>query len=180
VETGEVAVSCIDLTGQRFGRLTVLHRSDSSTDGTATWLCRCDCGNEKSIRGRLIRRGYTKSCGCLKREHSKRMIVACNADDIAEFNELCDTLVEQTTRFPVPACDLFAAVRHVWGRVDERRLWRALRLMIEHGRVERSGKPYSHASGYSRGYPWPSNLASCIAEAAATYAVMDLGLRRAA
>lgn len=59
----------IDLTGQRFGRLTVLERDKnvSSTKG-AYWICQCDCGNKKSISSGSLRQGLTKSCGCLNKE----------------------------------------------------------------------------------------------------------------
>ncbi len=171
----------IDLSGKTFGRLTVLHRAGISDDRQALWMCRCECGEQKKVRGRPLRRGYTKSCGCLQREHSLRMIVRCNADDSAEFHGLCDTLVEQVTRFPVPARELFAAVRYIWGSVDERRLYRALRLMVNAGRISQTGRPYSNTSAYTRPpVPWASNLAACIAEAAATYAVLERGVRRAA
>ena len=33
----------------------------------AAWLCQCDCGNEKTVSGRYLRRGKTRSCGCLPR-----------------------------------------------------------------------------------------------------------------
>ena len=59
----------IDLTGQRFGRLIVLQRDEASERcNEIYWLCRCDCGKEKSISGSALRAGYTQSCGCLKRE----------------------------------------------------------------------------------------------------------------
>jgi hypothetical protein len=45
---------CIDLTGQRFGRLIVLSRSENSVLSSATWLCKCDCGNEKNSYRRGI------------------------------------------------------------------------------------------------------------------------------
>lgn len=53
-----------DLTGQRFGRLTVvkLDRTGKHT----YWLCKCDCGNEKVIRSDCL--GAVRSCGCLKKE----------------------------------------------------------------------------------------------------------------
>ena len=55
-----------DITDQRFGRLVVLARAETIRgNGNARWLCRCDCGNELIIRGDLLRRGLTKSCGCL-------------------------------------------------------------------------------------------------------------------
>lgn len=57
----------IDLTGQRFGRLTVLGRAENK--GLATmWECLCDCGNLKFIASSSLRNGITKSCGCLQRE----------------------------------------------------------------------------------------------------------------
>lgn len=54
-----------DITGQRFGRLTVLHRFGTSSQGTATWLCLCDCGKECIVIGAAMRKGNTRSCGCL-------------------------------------------------------------------------------------------------------------------
>lgn len=53
-----------DITGRQYGRLTVLHRDGTSSDGNhALWRCRCDCGNEVSVKGTSLRRGDTKSCG---------------------------------------------------------------------------------------------------------------------
>lgn len=60
----------IDLTGQRFGNLTVIGIAEkSSTDKSrdSFWLCKCDCGIEKTIRGKSLRNGATKSCGCLRK-----------------------------------------------------------------------------------------------------------------
>lgn len=57
-----------DLTGQRFGRWSVLKRSGNDDQGAATWLCRCDCGKERIVRGYALRYGHTKSCGCLQSE----------------------------------------------------------------------------------------------------------------
>lgn len=58
----------IDLTGQRFGRLTVVKRAGSDGHREAMWLCKCDCGIVKSVRGRDLRNGRTVSCGCKKTE----------------------------------------------------------------------------------------------------------------
>lgn len=54
-----------DLTGQRFGRLTVISRAENRNK-KVYWRCRCDCGAEKIIRGCNLKYGDTKSCGCLK------------------------------------------------------------------------------------------------------------------
>lgn len=57
----------IDITGEKFNRLTVLKREENK--GTrAYWLCKCDCGNEIITDGKRLRSGYTKSCGCLQKE----------------------------------------------------------------------------------------------------------------
>ena len=56
----------IDLTGQRFERLTVIER-DKNRKGTF-WICVCDCGKQKSVSSVALRSGLTKSCGCLNKE----------------------------------------------------------------------------------------------------------------
>lgn len=64
-----------DLTGQKFGRLVVLTRSGIKKRGgttTVLWLCRCDCGKEKIVAGVDLRKGSTKSCGCLRDEVRKQ------------------------------------------------------------------------------------------------------------
>lgn len=60
------------LTGQRFGRLTAV-KEDSRRDkwGRIMWVCRCDCGNIVSVAGTDLRRGSTKSCGCLPKGRKK-------------------------------------------------------------------------------------------------------------
>lgn len=63
-----------DLAGQRFGRLVAL-TAVGKARGSATWQCRCDCGNETIVPIRDLRAGNTKSCGCLKRETLKQMHV---------------------------------------------------------------------------------------------------------
>lgn len=54
----------IDLTGKRFGKLTVIKFAENDKYSRPKWLCKCDCGNEKLIAGSNLRGGYTKSCGC--------------------------------------------------------------------------------------------------------------------
>lgn len=65
----------IDLTGQRFGRLTVLEKvnyNDTPQKCEAKWRCKCDCGNIVEVRGTSLRNGSTKSCGCLHREKASK------------------------------------------------------------------------------------------------------------
>lgn len=60
----------IDLTGQQFGKLTVLCRAGKDHTCVA-WLCRCSCGNEKVISGATLRKGKARSCGCTMHEWLK-------------------------------------------------------------------------------------------------------------
>lgn len=55
----------IDLTGQKFGKLTVIKRVEDDSESHIKWLCECECGNFITTRGTSLRRGITKSCGCL-------------------------------------------------------------------------------------------------------------------
>lgn len=56
----------IDMTGQKFHRLRVLHYDRPAPVWDHFWLCQCQCGNKITTRGACIRKGITKSCGCLK------------------------------------------------------------------------------------------------------------------
>lgn len=60
---------CIDITGQTFGRLTVIEKTnEKSHKGEIKWLCKCSCGNTCIVIGSRLRGGYTQSCGCLNLE----------------------------------------------------------------------------------------------------------------
>ena len=68
----------IDMTGERFGRLTVMEFAFIDIYRHAHWLCKCDCGNEKIINGKALRCGDTKSCGCINLERIKTMGIKHN------------------------------------------------------------------------------------------------------
>ncbi len=59
-----------DLTGLRYGKLTVIENAGSDKNGHARWLCKCDCGNKKVVTGTNLIRGLTTSCGC---EHRRKV-----------------------------------------------------------------------------------------------------------
>lgn len=58
----------IDLTGKRFGKLTVIKKHNQDKWGGWNWLCMCDCGNETVVSGGHLRGLKTKSCGCSRKE----------------------------------------------------------------------------------------------------------------
>src|SRR5271169_4122304 len=55
-----------DLTGLRYGRLTVVSRAPNNS--AVSWHCKCDCGKTTISNGQSLRRGESNSCGCYKRE----------------------------------------------------------------------------------------------------------------
>lgn len=59
------------MVGKRFGMLTVVERAEYKYNKNGyrrdSWLCNCDCGNEKITTGENLRRGMTKSCGCMRK-----------------------------------------------------------------------------------------------------------------
>ena len=55
----------MDLTGQKFGKLTALRRVENGKDGKVKWECVCECGNHKIISSGDLKSGCVKSCGCL-------------------------------------------------------------------------------------------------------------------
>lgn len=58
----------IDLTGKTFGYLQVVERAENSKSNRTQWKCKCKCGKEVIVSTSNLRKGHTKSCGCLKIE----------------------------------------------------------------------------------------------------------------
>lgn len=72
---GEMNNASIDITGQRFGRLTCVSRSGKGDrQREFSWLCKCDCGKEIVTRGSSLRNGSSKSCGCARIESLKNNV----------------------------------------------------------------------------------------------------------
>lgn len=80
----------IDLTGQRFGKLTVLKKADRKGKNSY-WICRCDCGVEKEICATALRNGQ-KSCGCSAFDFAKDKIIG------NEYTVDCDNVVHVILR----------------------------------------------------------------------------------
>lgn len=80
----------IDMTGQKYGRLTILNRVDNDKHGNAMWLCKCKCGKQIIIRGSCIRSGNTTSCGCYHRDKFKEVV-----KEVHEFNRKTNTYIQK-------------------------------------------------------------------------------------
>jgi hypothetical protein len=85
----------IDLSGQRFNELTVLRFDESNR--TPHWICKCDCGTEKSVGEHELKRGAVKSCGCRQKRWTATM-GRKNFKDIAGMVSGKLTVVSQDVR----------------------------------------------------------------------------------
>lgn len=64
-------VKKVDITGTVFGRLTALRRA-GTVGANARWLCVCECRGEALVTLPMLTQGFTRSCGCLRRESAAR------------------------------------------------------------------------------------------------------------
>lgn len=67
-------VNIVDLTGKKFGRLTVIGISKKKVGRKTYWNCLCDCGKKKTVRSDSLQTS-TKSCGCLRDEEAAKNVV---------------------------------------------------------------------------------------------------------
>ncbi len=77
----------IDLSGKTFGRLTVLEDTKKRSDGNVIWKCKCSCGNIVNVNSSYLRKGITRSCGCLSREVKAERLKKLNKEN-HYFNNL--------------------------------------------------------------------------------------------
>lgn len=67
-----------DLTGLKFGRLTVIERTGTAKNGAALWRCVCQCGKDTIANASHLTGGFIQSCGCLKSEAGRENCLARN------------------------------------------------------------------------------------------------------
>jgi hypothetical protein len=56
--------------------MTVISHAGTSKDKATLWLCKCDCGNEKIVRGKHLKNGFIQSCGCLRNELARERLTS--------------------------------------------------------------------------------------------------------
>lgn len=61
----------INIAGQRFERLVAIEDVGRNKHKQVIWLCKCDCGNEIEVTTASLRKGHTRSCGCLQKEAAR-------------------------------------------------------------------------------------------------------------
>lgn len=80
-----------DLTGQKFGKLTVVARAENGNADHSRWHCKCDCGTENTVYAHNLKSGLTQSCGCSRRGRRSRTHIA------TLIRELIEALQEYVT-----------------------------------------------------------------------------------
>ncbi len=64
-------MNALDLTGQKFGRLSVISRESTPTRRFRRWVCLCDCGTTVLVSAAQLVAGHTSSCGCYRKDKTK-------------------------------------------------------------------------------------------------------------
>lgn len=107
-----------DLTGMRFGRLTVVKRAEDYIEPSGRhrikWLCKCDCGNETIVIGNnLTKKNGTKSCGCFAKENMSKIKKKYNTYDLTGEYGVGYTSKEEEFYFDLEDYDLIKD--YYWG-----------------------------------------------------------------
>ena len=101
----------LELTGQKYGNLTVLAPAEN-LNGRTAWLCRCDCGQETVVKTQHLRNRCKVSCGC---DSSKRGLASLTYVDGTCVEMLASKTVRRNNTSGVPGVD--------WQK--SKQLWRA-------------------------------------------------------
>ena len=114
-----------DITGQRFGRWLVIEETNKKRGKETIWLCKCECGNEISVRKNHLVSGASVSCGC-KRIDAGHMVFEYNKENVFKENTNLNQLTSK------PQKNSKSGVRGVYWR-EQDGLW--LAKMIFNGEV---------------------------------------------
>lgn len=67
-------IKVIDMAGAQIGDWTVLRKDETRSEKYAYWICRCKCGEERSVNGSSLRSGGSKGCGCARAEKLRQLM----------------------------------------------------------------------------------------------------------
>ena len=139
----------IDLTGQRFARLTVIRRGPDYRRGIPRWICKCDCENEVLVRAGALKDGNTQSCGCLNVDNKREICIGRNTTHGLSKTPTYDTWTNMRSRCENPKATAFHKYGAKGVRVCER--WQAFEnFLADMG--ERPGNLTIDRIDNSRGY----------------------------
>ena len=67
-----------DLIGERFGKLTVIEKTEEKQDNYWVWKCQCDCGGKILVNTKRLVRGTVSDCGCVPKKTARNGSIAEN------------------------------------------------------------------------------------------------------
>ena len=90
----------LDITGDRYGRLTVIRPAGQDRNRKSLWECRCECGNTVIVPIGALRSGNTKSCGCARKEalQNNRELSGTVYDHTTHIDGTCLELLDSRRR----------------------------------------------------------------------------------
>lgn len=88
----------IDKTGQKFNRWTVLRRGKKDNNNNVMWLCRCECGTIREVRGFSLVDGTSKSCGCFNIERSRATHITHGMSDTAAYKHIISKRYQERSK----------------------------------------------------------------------------------
>ena len=102
--------------GKRFGLLTVIGRAPdkiySNGARSASWICRCDCGNTTIVTGRALRSGNTKSCGCKRTVTLRKKLRVQNSFKF--YGDIAIGYTQKDEPFIIDASDYEKVKEYCW------------------------------------------------------------------
>lgn len=107
-----------DLTGQTFGRWTVIGEDVSQPGQGARWVCQCSCPLHtiRSVKGQSLRNGRSKSCGCLQKEAASSSKIDMVGQKFGRLTVLCqDSLIRKDEAYWICQCDCGAITSPIRG-----------------------------------------------------------------
>lgn len=93
----------IDEVGNRYGKLTVVSLARGKRGHSAQFLCRCDCGKERTAFGYRLRGGYVRSCGCLRGLSQLRHGMARRGSSRSKIHGIWSSMLSRCTNPNVTA-----------------------------------------------------------------------------
>lgn len=93
-----------NLTGKRFGKLTVLEKGDSK-NGRTYWKCRCDCGKEISVIASNLLRGNTQTCGCSRVKNAEKRCIDLSGQKFGKLTALKKTKMKSGCSYWLCKCE---------------------------------------------------------------------------
>ena len=101
----------MDLTGQKFSKLTVLKRDPESKN--VKWICKCDCGNVTSVTTGHLKAGHTRSCGCYSVEKTVERNMSRADIDNSKYKALYSHYRKNAKRRDIPFDLTIDEVKHI-------------------------------------------------------------------